>query len=43
VMQTVSTTLRMEIVPVGTFGDWVTVWDYHVLKYKVNCPPFPSS
>ncbi|KAF8644089.1 hypothetical protein HU200_066559 [Digitaria exilis] len=24
---TVSTTSRMEIVPVGTFGDWVTLWD----------------
>lgn len=27
-MQTVSTTSRMELVHAGTFGDWVTVWDY---------------
>jgi hypothetical protein len=30
VMQTVSTTLRMETVPAGTFGDRVTTWDYHM-------------
>jgi hypothetical protein len=41
VMQTVSTTLRMEIVPVGTFGDWV-IWDYHVLKYS-ELSSFPFS
>jgi hypothetical protein len=29
-MQTVSTTLRMETVPTRTFGDRATTWDYHM-------------